>query len=362
MPWKEVSAVDQRLALASDWATGCYTVASLAVAYGISRQKAHKWIKRFREYGRPGLEDRSRAPKVRPGKTPEAIQALVVELRKRRPRWGAPKIRAKLMEKHPGLAFPSTRTTHSILVNAGMVKRKRRSRRDHRWPTKPLTESSQPNDVWCVDFKGDFKLGNGARCHPLTVTDHFSRYVLGCRALKTETHIETKETLTRIFKEYGLPRVLRSDNGRPFGSPGPCGLSRLSLWLIKLGVFPEHIEPGRPDQNGRHERMHRTLKAETARPPRHSMRAQQLAFTRFRRDFNEERPHQALGQIPPQGSTNPPPGASLGGSRRPSTRSTTKPATCARVARSALPGADSRSGLLSEGKRSDWRKSRTVCG
>lgn len=299
MPWKESSTVDQRTALVNDWLTNRYTVSSLAEAYGVSRQKAHKWLRRFREEGRRGLEDRSRAPKTIPSKTSSRIKELVVRLRKKRPRWGAPKILAKLGEQHPDLAFPSERTVHSILVDAGLVLRRRRPRRVHRKPRRELATSTQPNDVWCVDFKGDFRLGNGTRCHPLTVTDHFSRYLLVCRGLERETLSSTQETLTRAFKIYGLPTVMRSDNGRPFGSGGPCGLSKLSVWLIKLGVSPEHIDPSRPDQNGRHERMHRTLKDETARPPKHSMRAQQLAFTRFTKDFNEERPHQALGQIPP---------------------------------------------------------------
>jgi transposase InsO family protein len=300
MPWKETTAVDHRNSLIDDWLTGHYAVTSLAEAYGISRQKAHKWIKRFQQGGRPALEDRSRAPQRQPRKTPEGIRDLVVALRRERPRWGAPKILAVLSERHPSLSFPSERTVHSILREAGLVRaRTRRTRRERRGPAQPLTESTAPNDVWSIDFKGDFLLGNGVRCHPLTITDHFSRYLLACRALSSESFTSTQETLVRVFREYGLPRVIRSDNGRPFGSNGALGLSRLSVWLIKLGVAPEHIQAGRPDQNGRHERMHRDLKAETTRPSRHSMRAQQLAFTRFRRDFNEVRPHEALGQIPP---------------------------------------------------------------
>lgn len=299
MPWKDATVVDQRRALVEDWLSGRHTLTALADAHGVSRKTAHKWVKRFKERGWEGLEDRSRAPINRPSKTSSGVADLVLACRRRYPRWGAPKIQAKLAEDRPDLEIPCPRTVHSILVAAGLVAKRRRPRRPPRRPKVALTQSKEPNDVWTLDFKGDFLLGNGRRCCPLTVCDHQSRYLLACYAQSTEQERVTRRNLQRVFEEFGLPRVIRSDNGRPFGSQGVLGLSRLSVWLLKLGIRPEHTQPSRPDQNGRHERMHRELKAEAASPPKRNLKAQQRAFDDFSDHFNRVRPHAALDQTPP---------------------------------------------------------------
>jgi len=196
------------------------------------------------------------------------------------------------------MQIPTARTIHRILREADLVKAKRRPPRP-RPPKTKLTEGTRPNQVWSVDYKGPFVLGNGQTCYPLTIADHHTRYLIACCAQTSESERITKQNFEKTFEEFGLPDVIRSDRGRPFGSTGILGLSRLNVWFLTLGIRPEHIEPARPDQNGRHERMHRTLKAETANPPEFDLLTQQAAFDDFRGDFNEVRPHQALGQIPP---------------------------------------------------------------
>ena len=214
------------------------------------------------------------------------------------PTWGPLKIQASVGRKYPELALPATSTIGELLKREGLVKPRVRRRRTPPC-TQPFAKITAPNSVWCVDFKGDFRLGNGTRCYPLTVTDSYSRYLLCCYGLKGTSGEPVQRVLTRVFREFGLPDAWRSDNGTPFASIGIAGLSRLSVWLVKLGIQLERIDPGRPEQNGRHERMHRTLKAEATRPARRSVPAQQKSFDRFRREFNEDRPHEALGQETP---------------------------------------------------------------
>lgn len=296
MPWK--SKVEQRRALIAAWETGRYSKSDLSEAYGVCRKTVSKWIDRHRQGGEEALEDRSRAPRTRPSKTSKELVQLALDVRRERPRWGADKIQAVLKERRPDLEIPSARTIHRILNDANLVHRKRRNPRP-RPPKVKLTEGTRPNLVWSVDYKGPFVLGNGQTCYPLTIADHHTRYLIACCAQTSESEEITRRNFERTFEEYGLPDVIRSDRGRPFGSIGVLGLSRLSVWFLKLGIQPEHIEPARPDQNGRHERMHRTLNEETANPPEFDFRRQQAAFDCFRSDFNEVRPHQALGQIPP---------------------------------------------------------------
>jgi putative transposase len=298
MPWKETSAVDERLDFVRRCLEKKHSRTALCRAFGISRETGHKWLRRFEEEGRAGLVDQSRRPLTNARATPSEIVELLLECR-RRWGWGAKKLGPYLREKHPLLAIPNTSTISGILKRHGLTKPQKRRVGGVPPRSKPFSECKAPNDVWCADFKGDFKVGDGKRCYPLTVTDAFSRYVICCQGYDRIEWRWVQKAYERAFREHGLPKAMRTDNGAPFASHGAGGLTRLSVWLLKLGIELERIDPGRPQQNGRHERMHKTLKAETARPPRRSLRAQQAAFDRFRRVFNHERPHEALGQIPP---------------------------------------------------------------
>jgi len=299
MPWKESRVEDERLQFVADWERGMWTMTELCRRHGVSRPTGYKWAERYRSEGLDGLKDRSRAPLAHPNATPLDVERAVLGVRLKYPSWGPRKIYAWLGHHDPELALPARSTIGEILRRNGLVEPRRRRRRQAPH-TEPFVACTRPNAVWCVDFKGWFRAGNGERIDPLTVTDGFSRYLLLCRALVRAGHEEVRRAFERLFREFGLPVAIRSDNGVPFASRAAGGLSRLSVWWIRLGILPERIEPGRPEQNGRHERMHRTLKAETARPPRGSRRAQQRAFDAFRRVYNEERPHEALDQRPPE--------------------------------------------------------------
>lgn len=298
MPWNEVTKMDERVRLVGDHSSGLYTVTELVERHGISRKTGYKWIGRYGEEGVEGLRDRSCAPHSCPHQTPEWIERRVLEAREAHPRWGPKKLLAVLKKAEPELAWPVTSTVGAILKRHGLIEgRERRYRHVH--PGRPVVEAIEPNDVWSSDFKGQFRLGNREYCYPLTVLDGVSRYLVGCQGRSSVCERGAREVFERLFEEYGLPWQMLTDNGTPFSSPGLCGLSRLSVWWIKLGIQPLRIERGHPEQNGRHERMHSTLKAETTRPPGGSMRAQQRTFDRFRREYNEERPHEALDQRPP---------------------------------------------------------------
>jgi transposase InsO family protein len=295
MPWKETGPVEERVKFVAAVLEGGRTVRGLCDAFGISRKQAYKWLGRFRNEGPEGLVDRSRAPKCSPQRTAPAMEALIVALRERHPTWGPKKIVGHLVNEKT-TNVPAVSTVGEILVRHGLVQ-KRLSRSRQVGYASPLEHAEAPNDVWCVDFKGDFRMTNGRRCYPLTMTDAFSRYLLCCRGLRSTRSETAREIFEATFRKFGLPWVIRSDNGVPFSSTG--GLSALAVWWIKLGIRPERIEPGRPEQNGRHERMHRTLKAEATKPPRANHDAQQQAFNAFVKTYNDVRPHEALGQIPP---------------------------------------------------------------
>ncbi|HVF12861.1 MAG TPA: IS481 family transposase [Actinomycetota bacterium] len=298
MPWSEVSSMDQRKFLIDDYINGDFTITELAARFGVSRKTAYKWIGRFEEEGRPGLSDRSRRPASCPSQTPGHIVDEILALRRRHPLWGAKKLLAILSERRPQIDWPSRSTVCDLLKRNGMVQAKRR-RTYPGHPGQPTTSFDAPNGIWCADFKGEFKTGDGYYCYPLTVTDGFSRYLLGCKGLYSTAHEGTKPLFRRLFQDYGMPLAIRTDNGAPFATTALSRLSRLSVWWIRLGIFPELIEPGCPQQNGRHERMHRTLKAHTARPPASSLRSQQRRFNDFLVEYNELRPHEALGMKPP---------------------------------------------------------------
>src|SRR3989304_2616800 len=286
MPWKESRVVNERAKFCLEWHErwdkakgGRVDLAELCRVFGISRQTGYKWLRRFREGGHHvrALADRSRRPHTSPTAVPEHVQDAVVATRKAHPRWGPRKLHAWLEERYPGVALP-----------------------------RASAQATAPNAVWCIDFKGKFKTGDGVWCTAFTVTDACSRYCIRCEVVEEAGHVAVERILDSAFREFGLPRAIRSDNGPPFAAPGPAGLTRLAVWLLRMGIRLERITPGKPQQNGRHERFHLTLALETASPPKASARAQQRAFDLFRREYNEERPHEALGQKPPARLYEPP--------------------------------------------------------
>ncbi len=298
VPWRQIDAAEEQRALIRQWQAGGVTIADLARHFSVSRKTAHKRIRRFRERGWDGVGDLSRAPHTSPTRTLEAVRALLVAAKLQHPAWGPKQLVPWLAGRHPGLALPSVSTAGAIVRRHGLVRPRRRRRRTPPWST-PFAHAQAPNDVWCVDFKGWSRTGDGTRCDPLTVSDAATRYFLACRALARPGQVEVRRELERVFRQFGLPGVIRTDNGPPFASVGLGGLSELAVWWLKLGIRPERIAPAQPQQNSRHERLHRTLMEQTARPPARSLRAQQRAFDRFVQEYNQERPHEALGQRPP---------------------------------------------------------------
>ena len=288
--------MNQKLMFLSAFARQERPVIELCRDYEISRKTAYKWLKRFIEYGPQGLEERSRARNSQALATSNKMVEEIIALRKERPSWGAKKLLAVLKKRHPKWKLPARTTVCDILKREGLTKKRRRRPKLHH-PGKPTTLIKAPNDLWTIDFKGEFKTRDGKYCYPLTVADAFSRHVFGMQAFLSPNLHNTKEVLKRLFREYGLPRRIRSDNGPPFASTALCRLSRLSVWLIRLGIEVELIEPGKPQQNGRHERMHKTMKSETRIMK--TLKAQQRFFNWYRQDFNQNRPHEALGMRTP---------------------------------------------------------------
>jgi putative transposase len=298
MPWSQTSPMDQRTQFIADHLREVLSITELCDLYGVSRKTAYKWIDRYLRQGPAGLEERTRRPHSSPNRTPDEITHALLEARRRHPCWGGKKLLTIVHKRHPHWDLPHRSTVCDILSRHGMVPKKRKRRRIGH-PGKPTSSILAPNDLWSADFKGQFKTGDGRYCYPLTVTDSFSRYLLGCQGLHSTSVDEAKPVFMRLFKEYGLPKRIRTDNGVPFATTTLARLSRLSAWWVRLGVMPEFIEPGKPQQNGRHERMHLTLKDETTRPPARSLTAQQRKFNRFLDEFNNERPHEALDQQTP---------------------------------------------------------------
>jgi transposase InsO family protein len=297
MPWLEGSVRDQKLLFVADCLRGEESMTALCERYGISRQVGHALKKRFLAEGPSGLEERSRAPLHHGRATPAEVVARLIEARRRWPHWGPKKLLGKLSREEPELAWPSISTGSEILRREGLSQ-------PRRWRRRPLTVE-QPflcvtaaNDAWCIDFKGWFRTGDGKRCHPFTVTDAFSRYLLAVEAIEPVTEA-VQAKMDELFARHGLPQAIRSDNGTPFASTGAGGLTRLSARWARMGIRLERIWPGKPQQNGRHERMHRTLKAEACQPPAANLADQQSRFDIFRHEFNHERPHEALGQRQP---------------------------------------------------------------
>jgi transposase InsO family protein len=298
MPWQETSFMDQRRQFIGLYQRGLLPVTELAERFGISRKTAYKWIDRYEDGGPPGLTDRSRRPLSCPHATPEAVIRAVLEARRHHPRWGAKKLLRILRRQGPEATWPARSTVCDLLKRHGLVPTTpRRLPRSH--PGRPLTPMTEPNAIWTADFKGQFKTRDGLYCYPLTLVDGYSRYLLACQSLRSTAVALSRPIFQRVFEEYGLPRIIRTDNGVPFATTALGRLSLLSVWWVRLGIYPELIEPAHPEQNGRHERLHRTLKAEATRPPSGNLPAQQVRFNRFRREYNEERPHEALGQETP---------------------------------------------------------------
>ncbi len=299
MPWKETSVLDDRLTFIAMYLSKELSMADLCRAFGVSRKTGYKLVERHRLYGPEGLYDLSRAPHSHPNAVAEHVQQLIADLRSAHPTWGPRKLRALLLRDEPQFVVPAASTIGGILRQRGLVTpRKRRRRATYTQPAH-LTPPHGPNDVWCADFKGHFALTNSKRCHPFTVSDSYSRMLLRCQALGHTDARTVKPLWVAIFREYGLPNAIRTDNGPPFASVGIGGLSELAVWWIKLGIRPERITPGRPQENGRHERMHRTLKLDATTPPQNDLKAQQRVFDRFVDEYNNLRPHEAIGDKTP---------------------------------------------------------------
>lgn len=289
--------MEERLRFVMDFQDEEESMSQLCRQYGISRRVGYKWLSRYEEFGLEGLKEQSRAPHDHPNEVAERMRQRIVQLRGSHPRWGPRKLRA-LLEREGCAGVPASSTIGEILRREGLSVRRHRRRRS--------ATSSVPggctaaNRVWCADFKGWFKTADGRRCDPLTISDGYSRYLLRCQVVRDTGYAAVRRVFEATFREYGMPESIRSDNGVPFASTGVGGLSRLSVWWVRLGIVPQRIEPGHPEQNGRHERMHLTLKQETASPPARTLGRQQDRFDEFRRQFNQERPHEALSMCTPQ--------------------------------------------------------------
>lgn len=311
MPWKECSAVEERLRFVARLLEG-EAMSDLAREFGISRKTGYKILNRYKAHGVEALTDRSRRPWRYANQLPMQVESLIVRTKREKPHWGARKIRELLVKRLAGdVRLPAQSTVHAVLDRHGLVKRAHARRNKAMGTT--LADAPDPNALWCADFKGEFRLGNGQYCYPLTVTDQASRFILMCEALQSTREDTAFTAFQRLFEERGLPHAIRTDNGLPFASPnGLYNLSRLSVWWLRLGIRLERIKPGKPTQNGRHERMHLTLKTETTRPPGMNSLQQQARFDDFVREFNTERPHQALGLKTPVQVYTPAPRPYLG--------------------------------------------------
>ena len=300
MPWTRTDWMSERVKFIAAYLKGSSSFSDLCQDFGVSRKTGYKWVHRYADGGASALEERSRAPLSHPNAIGSDVVESILAIRRRHPRWGPRKLRVVLGRQRPRIVLPAASTIGDILKRHDLVPPRRRVRRSSPYGDR-LRQYDAPNAVWCADFKGCFRVGGigGDRCHPLTISDGYSRFLLRCRALRRPLTHHTRRIFESAFREYGLPRAIRTDNGPPFSTLAPGGLSRLSVWWIRLGIRPERIMPGRPEQNGRHERMHRTLKAETAKPPRSSFQAQQRAFDRFLVEYNDERPHEAIDQQVP---------------------------------------------------------------
>ena len=298
MTWKETCAMDQRVQMIGDWLKSEHSVSELGEHYQVSRKTVYKWISRYEAGGIEALQEGSCAPHRHPNATGAEITSDIIDTKLRHINWGPKKVVSLLKRQYPEQPWPAISTAQSILRKEGLVK-PRKHRRHTPAFTRPFQACMKPNDSWSIDYKGQFRTGDGKLCYPLTITDNYSRYLLTCRALRHPNYEATRRYLERALQEYGMPLAIKSDNGSPFASTGIGGLSRLGVWLIRLQIMPERIALSHPEQNGRHERMHRTLKEAVCKSPRSCLRGQQLAFDHFRPEYNQKRPHEALGMKTP---------------------------------------------------------------
>lgn len=297
MPWQKTGPMEERLKLIADRLDG-YSVTELSVIYGVSRKTIYKWIERYNNLGAVGLKELSRAPVTHPNQTDEEIISRLVETKLLHMNWGPKKLVDFLNLREPHIEWPSVSAAEKWLKRNGLVKARRFRKRTPKY-TEPFLACDAPNKVWSGDYKGQFKTGDGRWCYPLTLSDNRSRYLLTCKGLYSPCYADTQPWFEWTFREFGLPEAIRTDNGAPFAGRGVTGLSRLSAWWIKLGIRPERIESGKPQQNGRHERMHRTLKQDTCTPPKENMERQQRRFDEFRQEYNYDRPHESLDSKTP---------------------------------------------------------------
>lgn len=306
MPWKECHVMDERLRFVARLLDG-EKMTVLCEEFGISRKTGYKIFQRYQHTGVQGLTDRSRRPYRHANQLPMAVEKTIVRLKKEYPTWGAPKLRERLRQRWPEVTCPAISTVHAVLDRHGLVKR--RTRRPRRRLTgTSLSWPATPNRLWCADYKGEFLLGNRRYCYPLTITDFASRFLLACEALSTTQERYAFAVFERAFQEFGLPEAMRTDNGVPFASAHALdGLSKLAVWWLRLGIGLERIAPGHPEQNGRHERLHLTLKTDATRPASANSLQQQARFDMFVHQYNHERPHQALDMATPASRYQPSP-------------------------------------------------------
>lgn len=299
MPWTESAVMDQRLQFVHDALSERFNFTELCVRYGVSRRIGYKWLARFEADGTRGLADRSRRPHTSPTAIRPPLAELVCEFRRVHPDWGARKLLRVLRRRHPEIDdWPAASTAADLLARRGLVRRRRR-RRASQHPGVIAIATNRPNDLWTADFKGQFRTGNSVYCYPLTIADHHTRFLLTCHGLLSTETATARPVFERAFREYGLPRAIRTDNGVPFATQAIHGLSYLNVWWMRLGIVHQRIHPGCPQENGAHERMHRTLKRCAVKPVQRTCAAQQKQFDAFRLEYNTERPHEALGQETP---------------------------------------------------------------
>jgi len=298
MSWKERSALDERKEFLREFNQQQESLAELCRRYEISRPTAYKWIHRYAAEGEAGLQELSRAPLHHPQAVSDRVAQRVLEVRAQHSRWGPRKIKAYLEQREPKLIIPAASSIGELLRREGLSRPRVKRRRTPVCAALTSTEE-KPNDLWCTDFKGWFLCGDGQRCDPLTIGDAYSRYALRCRAVKETDGVRVRAVYDTVFQENGLPKAIRSDNGPPFATGAPGGLSHLSIWWLHLGISHERIRPGCPQENGKQERLHETLKQETASPPAATLRQQQERFLKFEWEYNHERPHEALGYRTP---------------------------------------------------------------
>ena len=298
MPWKVSGVVEKRRLFVKDWLSDNWTMTELCARHGVSRQTGYNTVARYRGEDWKGLEERSRAPRRHANQTSAVVEEEILQLRREHPRWGPRKLKAVLADRRPEVAWPAISTIGELLRREGVAFARKRRRRVEPYTT-PFASAQQPNRVWCGDFKGWSRTQDGQRIDPLTISDACTRYLLRCQAVEKTDTVRVQAIFEAAFREYGMPEAIRTDNGAPFASPAIAGLSRLAVWWMKLGIVPERIRPAHPEQNGRHERMHLTLQQETMAEMAANRRAQQRRFDQFRQEYNEQRPHEALGMRTP---------------------------------------------------------------